>query len=180
MQTWSQEVLSSHVGPRAQQRSAPDSPHPQSGPARSARPTSFRLEPSLVSQGDIEALLHSLFLAGQLRVTQAGSTVSDFSCPAGHGLDRRAGPDRGHAAPTAAADRDRPRNPIIPHEEETSSLFGLGGYHGSIHVVGPDGRASRSITRWASSPRRFRWPPQRHPGLRRALEEHRGHVLPAS
>ena len=96
--------------------------------------------PRVSSQGDVENMLLGLLLAGQLRGVRPGSTVFNFLLPSGTILTDDATPTGGAIRPTVEALRDPYDNPSIPHEEEASSLAGLGGYHGSIPVSRPDGQ----------------------------------------
>jgi hypothetical protein len=90
--------------------------------------------PAVMSQGDVENLLRSLHVQGHLDNFDFGSTVFNFMLPRGTVLTDDAQPT-GAANPRHAASA-RPKataNPAIPHEDQASSLLGLGGYHGSIH-----------------------------------------------
>lgn len=89
--------------------------------------------PALVSQGDVENLVQQLYTQGQLNNFDFGSTLFNFMLPSGTVLtdNPTPGQEKGHQE-TAH------RNPV-PHEEEVSSLHGLGGYHGSVHVSAANG-----------------------------------------
>ncbi len=89
--------------------------------------------PSLVSQGDVEGLVQQMYTDGQLNNFDFGSTVFNFMLPSGTVLtdNPTPGQEKGHQ-------ESRHHNPV-PHDEEASSLNGLGGYHGSIHVSATDG-----------------------------------------
>ena len=91
--------------------------------------------PATVSQGDVEGLLLNLNSQGQLSGFDFGSTLFNFMLPRGTVLTDDAAPTqaflRSKAAQTPAETRP---NPVVPHEDQASSLLGLGGYHGSIHV----------------------------------------------
>jgi hypothetical protein len=86
--------------------------------------------PSVVSQGDVESLLRSLHLRGNLSNFAFGLTVFNFLLPSGTVLNTDSAPSP-EIFPTARQNRS------IPHDED-DSLNGLGGYHGSIHITGPD------------------------------------------
>ncbi|HYX50268.1 MAG TPA: hypothetical protein VE843_11025 [Ktedonobacteraceae bacterium] len=90
--------------------------------------------PSLVSQGDVENLLHQLYSDGQLNNFDFGSTIFNFMLPSGTVLtdDPTPGQEKEHH-------ESMHRNPVPHDDEEASSLHGLGGYHGSIHVTETDG-----------------------------------------
>ena len=83
----------------------------------------------MVWQGDVESLLSSLHLQGNLSNFDFGSTVFNFLLPSGTVLNTDTAPSP-EVYRTARQDR-------IPHDED-DSLNGLGGYHGSIHVTGAD------------------------------------------
>jgi hypothetical protein len=80
--------------------------------------------PTRVTQANVKELTRNLYSQGAFKSYPSGSTIVNFMLPSGVIL---ADPD---AAQQAAAVDSR----VIPHEEESSSLEGLGGYHGSIHV----------------------------------------------
>ena len=96
--------------------------------------------PPVVSQGDVENLVTTLFNAGQLDNLDPSSTVINFMLPSQTILNTNAAPT--NAAINAALERPRaqarkpaaPQNEAVPHEEEEDSTQGLGGYHGSVHV----------------------------------------------
>jgi hypothetical protein len=89
--------------------------------------------PSLISQGDLENLVQQLYTEGELNNFDFGSTVFNFMLPRGTVLTDNPAPgqEKEHHESIHS-------NPV-PHEEEVSSLHGLGGYHGSIHVTATDG-----------------------------------------
>ncbi len=91
--------------------------------------------PQAVSQADVEKMVRDLFVGGRLAGFDVGNTVFNFMLPRGTVLtiddgsgDR--GPVRG-AAHDRARDQDGDRGGEI--EKESSSLEGLGGFHGSVH-----------------------------------------------
>lgn len=98
---------------------------------------SFFLEggaPASVSQSDIENTLQSLYSQGSLAQFDLQNTVFNFLMPQGTVLTDAQNTSDGSAAATPAdRDGDEPKSPV-PHEEEASSLAGLGGYHGSVHA----------------------------------------------
>jgi hypothetical protein len=87
--------------------------------------------PSIVSQGDVEALLTTLASQGRFDPFDPASTVFNFLLPPGTVLNTDAGSTGGLDQATAQAALKR--GPI-PHDDEDDSLHGLGGYHGSVHV----------------------------------------------
>lgn len=96
--------------------------------------------PQIVSQGDVESLVRTLFQAGTLSGPDFASTVFNFMLPSGTILNTDPAPttstisarvESGHPATKAA----QPVPAGIPVEEEEDSTQGLGGYHGSIHVT---------------------------------------------
>ncbi len=91
--------------------------------------------PTIVSQGDVEALVGSLASQGQFDQFDAGATVFNFLLPPGTVLNADPGTSGGleHGTARAAAKRGP-----IPKDDEDDSLHGLGGYHGSVHL--PNGK----------------------------------------
>jgi hypothetical protein len=85
-------------------------------------------KPAEFSQGDVEKLLKSLFQQGSLAGFDFASTVFNFLLPSGTVLTTE--------TTTSAAVSPAGNAAAIPVETEESSLQGLGGYHGSIHVSG--------------------------------------------
>jgi hypothetical protein len=100
-------------------------------------------KPSVVSQGDVENLVRSLFQAGTLSGINFASTVVNFMLPSGTILNSDEAPTTGAVSHKVESSQDRDGAPkkvsaAVPHEEEEDSTNGLGGYHGSIHVgTGP-------------------------------------------
>jgi hypothetical protein len=95
--------------------------------------------PKIVSQGDIENLVRSMFQSGALKEVDLSSTVFNFMLPSGTVLNTDEAPTT--SAITARVESDRAgvetehrAGSVIPMEEEEDSTQGLGGYHGSIHV----------------------------------------------
>ena len=85
-------------------------------------------KPAQFSQGDVEKLLKSLFQQGALAGFGFASSVFNFLLPSGTVLTTDTS--------TSAAVSPAGNAAAIPIETEESSLQGLGGYHGSIHVTG--------------------------------------------
>jgi hypothetical protein len=93
--------------------------------------------PAIVSQGDVEGLVRTLHAAGQLDGFPLDSTVFNFMLPSGTVLNTDEAPANSILSQRAAA---KPKHkPAIPVEDEDSSLEGLGGYHGSVHITANDG-----------------------------------------
>jgi hypothetical protein len=101
-------------------------------------------KPSSFSQDDVENLVTQLHSQG-LQGFHLASTVFNFMLPSGTVLTTNAAPAQESAATASAAARGGApqeaqrgegatgKNPAHP-EDEVSSLAGLGGYHGSVHV----------------------------------------------
>jgi hypothetical protein len=96
--------------------------------------------PQTVSQGDVENLVRTLFQAGTLGGFDLTSTVFNFMLPSGTILNTDPAPT--NSTITAQVESSRPARKVdkpvpvgIPVEEEEDSTQGLGGYHGSVHVV---------------------------------------------
>ena len=95
--------------------------------------------PQTVSQGDVENLVRTLFQAGTLS-GDVTSTVFNFMLPRGTILNTDPAPT--NSTITARVESSRPAQKVekpvaagVPVEEEEDSTQGLGGYHGSVHVV---------------------------------------------
>jgi len=96
--------------------------------------------PQTVSQGDVENLARSLYQAGTLSNFDLTSTVFNFMLPSGTILNTDTAPT--NSTITARVESSRPAKKVdkpvavgVPVEEEEDSTQGLGGYHGSVHVV---------------------------------------------
>jgi hypothetical protein len=95
--------------------------------------------PQTVSQGDVESLARTLFQNGTLTDFDLTSTVFNFMLPSGTILNTNPAPT--NTTITARVESSRPVKKAdkpaagIPAEEEEDSTQGLGGYHGSVHVV---------------------------------------------
>lgn len=96
--------------------------------------------PQVVSQGDVENLVRTLFAQGTLNGFDLTSTVFNFMLPSGTILNT-------NEAPTSSTIKTRiesarlkqeSAHPIrasaVPTEDAEDSTQGLGGYHGSVHV----------------------------------------------
>ena len=81
--------------------------------------------PRLVSQTSIEATVKKLVKSGKLAKADFDNTVFNFMLPSGTILTDDDPP---------AAEKLRDEHPELPIEDDASSLAGLGGYHGSVHV----------------------------------------------
>src|SRR5215831_567031 len=98
-------------------------------------------KPSTFSQGDVEHLITQLHSQGRLASFDLSSTVFNFMLPSGTVLNTNTAPTQKSSGAEPAAREsaalakvDSTENPAHP-EEEASSLAGLGGYHGSVHVA---------------------------------------------
>src|SRR5215831_9895714 len=95
--------------------------------------------PPVVSQGDVESLVRTLFQGGSLDGFDFSSTVFNFMLPSGTILNTNEAPTSSTISAriesrVTKAEEKRPVSSVVPHEEEEDSTQGLGGYHGSIHV----------------------------------------------
>ena len=92
-------------------------------------PTSVKLpdKPSTISQPEVENLLKSLHEGGKLTEFDFPNTVFNFMLPRGTVLTIDDGSNEKKAA-------DKEEKHSAPVEEEASSLEGLGGFHGSVHI----------------------------------------------
>jgi hypothetical protein len=105
--------------------------------------------PRTMTQGDVERSLEYLYRRGFLEGYDLSSTVFNFLLPRGTVLTDDAGlsgtamlqpaAQAGQRLLTTAIqssdDDDAGKSPV-PHSEESSSLMGLGGYHGSVRLDG--------------------------------------------
>jgi len=95
--------------------------------------------PETVSQGDVENLLRTLFQDGSLGGLDYSSAVFNFMLPSGTILNTDPAPTSGTITATiesVATKADAPKTSAsVPMEEEEDSTQGLGGYHGSIHII---------------------------------------------
>jgi hypothetical protein len=83
-------------------------------------------KPAEFSQGDVEKLVNSLLQQGALAGFDNTSSVFNFLLPSGTVLTTDTSPTAAVSPAGNAA--------AVPIETEESSLQGLGGYHGSVHV----------------------------------------------
>jgi hypothetical protein len=86
-------------------------------------------KPATLSQTDVEALLTKILNAGTLAAFDLGNSLFNFMLPRGTVLTIDDGQD--DQAPEGSAGA---RSGEV--EKESSSLNGLGGFHGSVHVGG--------------------------------------------
>ena len=86
--------------------------------------------PTVVSQGDVEAMVGSMSDSGALDGFDLSSTVFNFMLPSGTILNTDPNPATTSSNSAAIA---------IPKDDENSTQ-GLGGYHGSIHPKRADGQ----------------------------------------
>jgi hypothetical protein len=96
--------------------------------------------PKTVSQGDVENLVRTLYQAGTLGKLDFASTVINFMLPSGTILNTDAAPTTGAISARVewrqiAHKTEHAVAAGIPVEEEEDSTEGLGGYHGSVHVI---------------------------------------------
>jgi hypothetical protein len=96
--------------------------------------------PQTVSQGDVESLVRSLFQAGTLAGFDFTSTIFNFMLPSGTILNTDPAPTSSAIAVRVESARPQkkvaePTKAAVPVEEDEDSTQGLGGYHGSVHVI---------------------------------------------
>jgi hypothetical protein len=93
-----------------------------------------------MSQGDVEQLSATLYTAGKLAGHDLTSTVFNFMLPPGTILNTDTTTTGGGAQVIAAVKKQpvaKHKHVLVP-KDESDSLNGLGGYHGSVHVSGTD------------------------------------------
>jgi len=107
--------------------------------------------PGVVSQGDVEGLVKRMHAAHLLDGLDLGVTVVNLLLPSRTVLTTDEAPTAGavvakryvarkpaasaKASAKAPEDHDGELDPAIPLEDEASSKQGLGGYHGSVHIM---------------------------------------------
>jgi hypothetical protein len=99
-------------------------------------------KPQVVSQGDVENLVRSLYQAGTLHGFDTTNTVFNFMLPSGTILNTDSAPTTSTISARVEskhpAEKTKTKTAAaagVPVEEEEDSTEGLGGYHGSIHVI---------------------------------------------
>ena len=96
--------------------------------------------PPTVSQGDVENLVRTLFQDGTLSGFDFTATVFNFMLPSGTILNTDPAPTTSTitAQVESASPSKKAKQPVpagVPPQEAEDSTQGLGGYHGSIHVI---------------------------------------------
>jgi hypothetical protein len=94
--------------------------------------------PPVLSQGDVEQLVTTLYNGGKLAGNDLTSTVFNFMLPPGTVLNTDTTTTGGAQHVTAAVKKQAVKRHVIVPEDEDDSLNGLGGYHGSVHVSNTD------------------------------------------
>jgi hypothetical protein len=89
--------------------------------------------PQIMSQGDIEQLVSTLYGQKKFSGPDLTSTVFNFLLPPGTVLNTDTTTTGAQQKKSAV----RSTRVVIPHDED-DSLHGLGGYHGSVHVSSTD------------------------------------------
>lgn len=92
--------------------------------------------PAIVSQGDVEQLVKTLYTGGTLTGHDLASTVFNFMLPPGTVLNTDTTTTGGVQHMVSATAKHAPpvkAHVVIP-KDDADSLNGLGGYHGSVHV----------------------------------------------
>lgn len=90
-------------------------------------------KPPVVSQGDVEALITTLHRDGKLPSSDLDVTIFNFILPSGTVLNTNAAAT-GNLTGAKAQSAGAQEGSVI---RVASSLNGLGGYHGSVHVTSP-------------------------------------------
>jgi hypothetical protein len=89
--------------------------------------SSLPVKPDTISQPEVEDLLRELHSEGKLTGFDFSNTVFNFMLPRGTVLTIGDGSDGMHA-------KRKQKGHSEPVEEKASSLEGLGGFHGSVHL----------------------------------------------
>ena len=130
--------------------------------------------PVTFSQGDVEALVASLEAQGRFAGRDLQSTVFNFMLPTGTILNAdEATTSSVSRAALTSKDTDKKKSPI-PDDDDGDSTQRLGGYHGSVHIGGDTLYYAIGVF----SEVRPDGNPERYPGIRYAVEECRGDLLP--
>jgi hypothetical protein len=93
--------------------------------------------PQVISQGDVEQLVVTLYKGAKLAGHDLIFTVFNFMLPPGTVLNTNTTITSGGQAITAVENQAAGRRTVSLHDE-ADSLNGLGGYHGSVHVSDSD------------------------------------------
>jgi hypothetical protein len=96
--------------------------------------------PQVMSQGDVEQLVTTLYTSGKLAGHDLTSTLFNFMLPPGTVLNTDTNPTGGAQQVIAAVKNQvtaKKKRVVVPRDE-ADSLNGLGGYHGSVHVSSAD------------------------------------------
>ena len=94
-------------------------------------------KPAVVSEGDVVALVTRLHRDSKLGGSDFDATIFNFILPSGTVLNTNAAATGSLAATAKRSPRGGAAGRV---SREASSLNGLGGYHGSVHVKTPQGK----------------------------------------
>jgi hypothetical protein len=94
--------------------------------------------PQVISQGDVEQLVVTLYKGAKLATHDLTSTVFNFMLPPGTVLNTDTTITSGGQQAIAAVKIQAAGKRTVSLHEEADSLNGLGGYHGSVHVSSAD------------------------------------------
>lgn len=96
--------------------------------------------PQIMSQGDVEQRVTTLYTGGKLASHGLTSTLFNFMLPPGTVLNTDTTVTGGRQQVIAAGKNQAAAKKmhIVVPRDEADSLNGLGGYHGSVHVSGTD------------------------------------------
>jgi hypothetical protein len=96
--------------------------------------------PQVMSQGDVEQLVTTLFTGQKLAGHDLTTTLFNFMLPPGTVLNTDTNTTGGGQQVIAAVKNQAAakKTHIVVPQDEADSLNGLGGYHGSVHVSGTD------------------------------------------
>jgi hypothetical protein len=94
--------------------------------------------PQVISQGDVEQLVVTLYKGAKLAGHDLTSTLFNFMLPPGTVLNTDTTITSGGQQAIAAVKIQAAGKRTVSLHEEADSLNGLGGYHGSVHVSNAD------------------------------------------
>ena len=94
--------------------------------------------PQVVSQGDVEQLVVTLYKGTKLAGHDLTSTVFNFMLPPGTVLNTNTTITSGGQQAIAALKNQAAGKRTVSFHDDADSLNGLGGYHGSVHVSDAD------------------------------------------
>jgi hypothetical protein len=94
--------------------------------------------PQVISQGDVEQIVTTFYNGGKLTAHDLTSTVFNIMLPPGTVLNTNTTLTGSARLVSAAVKKPAVKRKVNVVQDDADSLNGLGGYHGSVHVLGTD------------------------------------------